>query len=1271
MLVVAAILTALNFSLPRDLEPLYPDIPPTGTGWLTGFTFRKAGWVNQTAGADGYWPCYTVVHYGSGSDSNHHVYLASKCQVDFDDIRFTSSGGTGLLDYWMDPDLTYNGDNVTVWFELVSSPATADIKFYIYYGNTTVSDLSDAAGVFTVYDGFDRSDSSTVGNGWTEDNGPVGGELNITSNTLITEQYSNYFAHIERTVNVANFEIVSKFQSNVNIGASWASGIVAWWIDGDWCRYSQFDSGKITADSRVDTVITNVQSTVKPLDTEYYYSMFLNSSHLTYSYGTTKAGITTQTTRARGGDWTGAFLFIVGKGQDSPTYGSGPDFDNNYTSAGNIGHAHFDWVYLRKITTSGDDPLVGTWGSREGTATTSPYRPASAGDSTEWAPSAGANYATVDDEVADEDSTYIQTGEDEDWKIDLYTPDSIVARSGLTVQNITLFVRAKYMTRSTCILYPYIKVNDTEFAGSQLSLTSSYKTFSKLWAINPNNSKAWDAAALDTLQIGVKGRSDHWFDVQWAIPRVTQVYLYVWYKPNPTVLPANASYASETCNFTVTWEPYDGEMDSFIVGHNNSGPWQNSSLTAFSGSSSSTLILTLNTTGACLVQYQFWARHNGSSWNTTGLQGLWVWKIAETSSEHILGLSQGSTRWGGTFYYNGTLTGGKSAIYVAYSNSTLPNWHYFTTAFEVNSEIWIDSYDVGLAGGHDAHWNPSLTKLPNGSLCLVYGYFDMPTSLKFRVGTENISTSTNLTKNIASWNPEVQIESNHFDYPMPVAWADRALIFGRTGAGSNFGNYSQREWNGTSWTNETELIYFTSGGVVKGTSYGFPTKSGNNVLYSFSRYNLTTTKDENLYMIYSDNRGLTWRHWNGTILTPPIWGEDCLVVESPDRVRAGAAFIDENNHVILPYFHRIESRGYGYPGLCQYSTSLGSVGTWSAANITDENGVQFEGWLNVLHMDSFYNRPSGWGSVNTYQNKLCKIVRVPGETHVFRVVLIDDDYINVHVGETGSLGKVQDYPTCYEALLQERPEEALSHWDEGAYVMDLNGSWAYATKLTANVTCSLSAVQAYMNVTNYNANVKFALYNSTGHKLSDTGSWTTDSVNEVIWFTPKNWPSTAQIVKDQEYWLAVQTGANFKWYYDTTGAEECMMKWENGYGNPFPSNLSDLTNQENFTRVGSIRAWPSYLVMRGTGVRPPSSLVVGWNELAAWPRDVTHNLGEVNASLNSEIINWTVIVLEYANGSQYLFVDNYTINAAVMVESVDDNLWLFIGTVDTWNHEYS
>lgn len=81
-------------------------------------------------------------------------------------------------------------------------------------------------------------------------------------------------------------------------------------------------------------------------------------------------------------------------------------------------------------------------------------------------------------------------------------------------------------------------------------------------------------------------------------------------------------------------------------------------------------------------------------------------------------------------------------------------------------------------------------------------------------------------------------------------------------------------------------------------------------------------------------------------------------------------------------------------------------------------------------------------------------------------------------------------------------------------------------------------------------------------------------------------------------------------------------------------------------------------------------LSVGWTEMTAWSTDTGHSLGEINASLTYDNINWTQIGLEYVNGSRYVFIKDWGGDVNVQVQSTSDTLYILCDNADKWYHIY-
>jgi len=172
-----------------------------------------------------------------------------------------------------------------------------------------------------------------------------------------------------------------------------------------------------------------------------------------------------------------------------------------------------------------------------------------------------------------------------------------------------------------------------------------------------------------------------------------------------------------------------------------------------------------------------------------------------------------------------------------------------------------------------------------------------------------------------------------------------------------------------------------------------------------------------------------------------------------------------------------------------------------------------------------------------------------------------------------------------------------------------------------------------------------------------------------------------------------ETKAEFriKWW-DITGLDQCDFYWNasgtmqyNGTytftGEPIEGNAT-FVRWLNFTSE-TVIAW--YAVANDTlgfsgnttvqylQVGVSTELVVGWNtinETEIDNYDVGKTLGQVNASLNYDGINWTFIVLTYANGTQggiFIYGEAHDANVVVLAGS---KLEIWCNEAGTWYHQY-
>ncbi|MCL5876983.1 MAG: DUF2341 domain-containing protein [Candidatus Bathyarchaeota archaeon] len=124
-----------------------------------GWNYRKSHTITgSTAGSVSNYQIGIKVYYGAGSDGTEtignttfgKVYCNSHCKTDFSDVRFTSSDGSTLLDYWLDYKSDQN--NAVFWVEVDSIPSSSSTNIYVYYGNTNASTLSNGANTWDFFD---------------------------------------------------------------------------------------------------------------------------------------------------------------------------------------------------------------------------------------------------------------------------------------------------------------------------------------------------------------------------------------------------------------------------------------------------------------------------------------------------------------------------------------------------------------------------------------------------------------------------------------------------------------------------------------------------------------------------------------------------------------------------------------------------------------------------------------------------------------------------------------------------------------------------------------------------------------------------------------------------------------------------------------------------------------------------------------------------------------------------------------------------------------
>lgn len=153
-------------------------------GKLVGWNYQKKITLNNTGAELTDYQVMFTVNRSAGADTGFTVYVGTKCESDYDDIRFTKADGTTLLDYWIE---SADSNTAVIWVEVDTIAASGNTTIYLYYGNTGASAVSDGDATFLLFDDFPGS--SLNGDKWTAlQYGTTtltvsGGVLTLTSNT--------------------------------------------------------------------------------------------------------------------------------------------------------------------------------------------------------------------------------------------------------------------------------------------------------------------------------------------------------------------------------------------------------------------------------------------------------------------------------------------------------------------------------------------------------------------------------------------------------------------------------------------------------------------------------------------------------------------------------------------------------------------------------------------------------------------------------------------------------------------------------------------------------------------------------------------------------------------------------------------------------------------------------------------------------------------------------------------------------------------------------
>lgn len=148
-----------------------------------------------------------------------------------------------------------------------------------------------------------------------------------------------------------------------------------------------------------------------------------------------------------------------------------------------------------------DDFLIAS-DARVGRCSVELLSPDGAGNSTDLTPSAGDNYAAVDEVPPDDDTTYVSGSSVDDHDTYTLSDTTIVG----TVAAVQWFARAKLADAGDGNIARVVRISSTDYTGDDLGLDTSYAYKTDLMNTSPATSSAWTTGELDGTEAGPKIR---------------------------------------------------------------------------------------------------------------------------------------------------------------------------------------------------------------------------------------------------------------------------------------------------------------------------------------------------------------------------------------------------------------------------------------------------------------------------------------------------------------------------------------------------------------------------------------------------------------------------------------------------------------------------------------------------------------------------------------------------------------------------------------------
>ena len=126
--------------------------------------------------------------------------------------------------------------------------------------------------------------------------------------------------------------------------------------------------------------------------------------------------------------------------------------------------------------------------------------PNGAGASTDFTPSAGANWQNVDDATSDDDTTYNACSTPGDHDTYAYEPLGVTG----TIFGVQTNVVCRSDGAGAETVRPKIRIDGTDYNGTTVGTSTSYTNSSQVYQVSPDSGVTWTEAEFDATEFGAE-----------------------------------------------------------------------------------------------------------------------------------------------------------------------------------------------------------------------------------------------------------------------------------------------------------------------------------------------------------------------------------------------------------------------------------------------------------------------------------------------------------------------------------------------------------------------------------------------------------------------------------------------------------------------------------------------------------------------------------------------------------------------------------------------